>query len=150
MTAIVIPLQSLRTPYLVSRSYERLGPCHACDGCEDCVPDGGDDLDDQTASNLFLEERGFRFADEPMSLDDLASEARTMGPFEPSSSEPHEGMWWSEYEAHANRDHFELGIDERDSLHVRRLDGRPMTARELTAVHARVMRRGEWCECRRA
>jgi hypothetical protein len=85
------------------------------------------------------EERGTDYTDEEMDLNELESEANSHGPWEPSSSQPHPGMWWQEIEGSHDRAYFEKGEEVRHSLHVSRLDGSQLDGEDLLMVNDIIM-----------
>lgn len=106
--------------YLVNRHWEMVTP--------------------ESAEHGDFAELGTDYENERMSLDDLRSEAEQLGPWEPSVWPGiSRGMWWTQSEPSHDRAYFEKGEEVRRSLHVTRIDGKPLEGKALQLVHDTIM-----------
>lgn len=111
--------------FIYSITYEELDPSEG----------GEEENDDWTDS-------GFEVENTTSRLGFIIEIAKSNGISEPSSSQPSSGMWWSSNDPEQSRDFFERGIQKFYSLHIKNLDGTPLSKEESGFITKLLKSRG--------
>ncbi len=99
--------------FIYSITYQELDPNEGGD-------EGNDDWTDQ----------GYDIEDTKSRLGFIIDIAQSNGISEPSSSPPSAGMWWSSTDPEYSKDFIERGIQKFYSLHIKNLNGSPLSQDE--------------------
>ncbi len=68
---------------------------------------------------------------EDSSIKDILREKNNYGISEPSSSQPHAGMWWSSVDPSGTRDYYEKDEEKYYGLHLKHLDNSELSEEEI-------------------